>query len=250
MFIHNINPVFLSFGPIEIRYYGIVYFLGFLLTLLYLKKSKLGKKTFNSKEYPEDFIFYLILGSLITARLFYIVFYNFGFYISNPVEIIKFWHGGMSIHGGILGAMIAVYYFSKKHNYKFLELADILMIPLAISLIFGRIANFINGELYGRITSVPWAVKFPDSDGFRHPSQLYESLKNSLILIVLYFKSKNFKTGELFALFLILYSALRFAVEFVREPEIVIGFLTMGQILSIPMFVAGIWIYKTVQQKS
>ena len=250
MYIHSINPVFLSIGVIDIRYYGLVYFLGFLFVWLYLRHGKSGKEIFKNKDHLDDFIFYLILGAMLFARLFYIVFYNINFYFSNPIEILKFWHGGMSIHGGIFGAILGTLFFIRKYKdekYSILQIADIMAIPLAIGLAFGRIANFINGELYGRVTSLPWAVKFPSAEGFRHPSQLYESLKNILIASVLFLRSKKqFKTGELSAFFLILYSILRFFVEFLREPEIILGSFTMGQLLSIPMFLLGIFLYRKV----
>jgi phosphatidylglycerol:prolipoprotein diacylglycerol transferase len=248
MFYHNIGPVFLSIGPIEVRYYGLIYFLGFILAWVYLRYSKLLKNTFKNKEDVDDLIFYILLGSMIFARLFYILFYGIQSYAQNPLEIFKVWRGGMSIHGGILGGILGIIYFVKKNkDYTILQLTDLIAMPTAIALMFGRIANFINGELYGRVTSLPWAVKFKDAEGFRHPSQLYESAKNLIIFSILFLRSKKpFKEGELTALFLIYYSILRFTVEFVREPEIYIGPLTMGQLLCIPMFVIGVWIKKKI----
>ncbi|MBT5215867.1 prolipoprotein diacylglyceryl transferase [Candidatus Woesearchaeota archaeon] len=249
MFIHNLNPVFLSIGPVEIRYYGLVYFLGFLLTWLYFKKSSLGKSLFKKEEHADDFLLYSLISSILTARIFYILFYNLNSYLSNPIEILKFWHGGMSIHGGILGGILGIYIFSRKFKYNFLKLTDLVTLPLALGLVFGRIANFINAELYGRITSVKWAVKFPNAEGYRHPSQLYESLKNLIIFPVLFFKSKKpFKTGELTSIFLILYSLLRFFVEYVREPELYFLGLTMGQFLSLSTLIIGIVLYHKVKQ--
>ena len=193
-------------------------------------------------------IFYIFIGAILTARLFYVLFYGTQNYIQNPLEIFKLWQGGMSIHGGILGTVLGIIYFVKKNkDYTILQLTDLIAMPTAIALMFGRIANFINGELYGRVTSLPWAVKFKDAEGFRHPSQLYESAKNLIIFSILFLRSKKpFKEGELTALFLIYYSILRFTVEFVREPEIYIGPLTMGQLLCIPMFVIGVWIKKKI----
>ncbi len=234
MFYHNINPILLSIGPLEIRYYG----------LIFLKKYTPAKKLFKQKDHPETLLLYLIIFVIIFARLFEVIFYNPSHYISNPIEIFKLWKGGLSFHGGITGAAIAVWVFSKKYNYKFLKIADILSIPAALALALGRIANFINAELYGRLTSVPWAVKFPNIEGFRHPSQLYESAKNFFIFfILLIYNKKEHKPGRTFALFLILYSILRFTIEFLREPELYLGPFTMGQALSIPLFIIGIWIY-------
>lgn len=247
MFQHTLNPVFLSLGSLEIRYYGLVYFFGFLLSWIYLKKGQ-KSKIFTNSDHVEDLIFYVILSSILFSRIFYVLFYNFSNYFSNPLEIFKIWNGGLSIHGGLVGAVLGILYFIKKNKeYKFFQISDILVVPLAFFLIFGRIANFINAELVGRITTIPWAVKFPNVEGFRHPSQLYESAKNILIFLILNFKSnRKHRPGELTALFLILYSTLRFFIEFVREPEIYVGPLTMGQVLCIPTLIIGIYIYKKI----
>jgi phosphatidylglycerol---prolipoprotein diacylglyceryl transferase len=252
MFYHNISPVFLSIGPLEIRYYGLIYALGFILTLFFLKKYSQAKKLFKNKEHPETLIFYLIIGVVIFARLFEVLFYNPSHYFTNPIEILKIWNGGLSFHGGITGAAIAVWIFAKKYKYSFLKIADLISIPAALALALGRIANFINGELYGRLTSVPWAVKFPNIDGFRHPSQLYESAKNFIIFFtLLIYNRKQRNPGVIFSLFLILYSVFRFRLEYFREPEVYIGFLTMGQALSIPLFIIGITLFvKKVNQPS
>ena len=178
MFYHNINPTILEIGGFEIRYYGLIFVLGFLIgyfILVYLaKERKLGL----SKDDIADLLLYLIIGIVAGGRLFYILFYNLKFYLLNPLEMFALWQGGLSFHGGLVGAAIAVLFFSKKKKVSFYELTDIIIVPAALGLAFGRIGNFLNGELYGRITNVPWAVKFKDAEGFRHPSQLYESLKN------------------------------------------------------------------------
>tara|TARA_Y100000310_G_scaffold341639_1_gene441449 strand:- start:1030 stop:1785 length:756 start_codon:yes stop_codon:yes gene_type:complete len=248
MFYHNIDPVFLSIGPLEIRYYGLIYAMAFIFALLFLKKYKGAKEFFKGEDHPETLLMYLIIGVILGARLFMMLFYNPSFYFSNPAEILKIWNGGLSFHGGIFGAAIGGWLFIrryKKYNYSFLRLADLLSIPAALGLAFGRIANFINGELYGRVTDVPWAFKFPNVEGFRHPSQLYASAKNFLIFFVLmvYDKRKH-KPGRTFSVFLILYSVLRFGVEFLREPEIYTGFLTMGQALSVPLLIIGLLLFK------
>ena len=249
MFIHNINPVLLSIGEIEIRYYGLIYAFSFILTYLFIKKLSKERDIKFKKDDLDLFIFHLALFVVIFARLFYVVFYNLGFYLSNPLQILAIWHGGMSFHGGLVGAFLAAFYFCKKRNINFLKFADILTIPASLALFLGRIGNFLNGELYGRITNLPWAVKFPNIDGFRHPSQVYEAFKNLFIFIVLYnFKGKNKPDGYLFALFLILYSIFRFLIEFVREPEIYFGFLTMGQLLTIPLFLIGIIMLRKIKK--
>ena len=245
MFIHNINPVLLKIGNIEIRYYGLIYAFGFLLAYLFIKKLSEERRINIKKEDLESFLFYLALGTIIGARLFYTIFYNIKFYLNSPLDIFALWHGGMSFHGGLVGAFIATYLFCKKRKLNFLKVADIIVIPAALALFLGRIGNFLNGELYGRIADLPWAVKFPNAEGFRHPSQLYEALKNLLIFTILWFnRNKNRPYGYLFALFLILYSIFRFLIEFVREPEIYVGFLTMGQLLTIPLFIIGIIILR------
>ena len=255
MFIHNINPVLLRLGPFEIRYYGLFFVLGFVMAYFILNYLAKKKELSLSKDDIADFLLYVIIGTVLVARVFYIIFYNLPFYLSNPFEMFAIWHGGLSFHGGFIGAAIAGFYFCKRKRIDFYEIADISVIPLAFGLALGRLGNFINGELYGRITNAPWAVKFPDAEGFRHPSQIYESLKNLLIFFTLWnLNNKKFPKGFIFWLFMVMYSALRFIVEFFRQPDEqigFIGFLTMGQVLSIVMFVVGIVfiyrIHKTIE---
>src|SRR3989338_1860596 len=255
MFIHNINPVLFSMGPFQIRYYGLFYALGFIIAYFLISYLAKRKSLPLTKEDVADYILYLLLGTVLGARIFYVLFYNFPFYLSNPAEIIAVWRGGLSFHGGFIGAVIAGFYFCRKKKIHFYDLADITVMPLALGLALGRIANFINGELYGRITDLPWAVKFPDSEGFRHPSQIYESFKNLIIFLALWaVKDKKLPKGFIFWLFVVMYSALRFIVEFTREPDeqlgFIISFLTMGQILSIIMFAIGLFfIYKVSRKK-
>ena len=255
MFIHNIDPVLVSIGPFEIRYYGLFFVIGFVLgyfLLVYLAKRRELSLT---KDDIADLLLYIIVGTVLGARIFYVIIYNLPFYLSNPFEIIAIWHGGLSFHGGLIGAAIAAFYFTKRKNIEFYEIADISVIPLALGLALGRLGNFTNGELYGRITNVPWSFKFPDAEGFRHPSQIYASLKNLLIFFTLWIiKDKKLPKGFMFWLFVIMYSILRFVVEFFRQPDeqlgFIIGFLTMGQILSIVMFLVGIFfIYRIINKK-
>ena len=246
MFYHNINPLILKIGAFEIRYYGLIFVLSFLigyLILVYLAKER---KLNLSKDDLSDLLLNLIIGIVVGARLFYIMFYNLKFYLSSPLEMFALWHGGVSFHGGLIGAIIAILFFCKKKKTSFYELADIVVMPVALGLAFGRIGNFINGELYGRITNLPWAVKFRGAEGFRHPSQLYESLKNFIIFGVLWFiRNKKLPNGFLFWSFITMYAGLRFIAEFFREPDPQLGFiifnLTMGQILSFAMFFIGIY---------
>lgn len=245
MFIHNINPVLLQIGPLQIRYYGLFFVLSFIMAFFLINYLAKRKEIGLKKDDVPDLLFYLVIGVIIGARLFYVFLYNWGFYSSNLFSIIALWQGGLSFHGGLIGALAAGYIFTVKKGINFLELADIVVVPLALGLFLGRIGNFVNGELFGRITNVPWAVKFPGAEGFRHPSQLYESLKNLFIFAVLFkIRDKKLPKGFMFFTFLTLYGLLRFVIEFYREPDPQLGFiifnLTMGQLLSLPLFVVGL----------
>lgn len=246
MFVHNIDPVILELGSLQIRYYGLIYAAGFAFALYYLmRQSKLGRLDLTKDEIS-DFITYLIVGVVAGARLFEVIFYEPSYYLSDPAQILMVWKGGLSFHGGLVGAIAATYIFLKKHpKVSFLELADNLMVPLSLGLAFGRIANFINAELVGKITDVSWAVKFPGYEGFRHPSQIYESIKNFIIFGTL-LSFKDLPRGAFFAIFLMMYGTFRFLVEFYKDFPTFLG-LNMGQYLSIPMIVAGIWLFRKVR---
>lgn len=255
MFIHNINPVLVNLGPFEIRYYGLVYVIGFLLAYFILKiLAKNGKiKNINSRK-VDDLIIYLIIGVIVGARIFEILFYEPAFYFSNPLEMFMIWHGGLSFHGGLVGIIIATLFFCKKNKVKFYDLADVLVIPAALMLGFGRIANFINGELWGTITNVPWCVKFQGVEGCRHPSQIYEALKNFFIFFVLIFLNKNkakykLKKGTIFWIFVLLYGILRFITNFWRDDPRILG-ISMGQFLSLIMIVvAAVFLWKIRRER-
>ncbi|MBU0627883.1 MAG: prolipoprotein diacylglyceryl transferase, partial [Nanoarchaeota archaeon] len=211
------------------------------------------KRNLNlTKDDVADFIFYLIIGTVIGARLFEIIFYEPAYYFANPLEMIAVWHGGLSFHGGLVGAVLACYLYSRKKKVHFYDLADIVSIPLAFALFLGRIANFINGELVGRLTTLPWCVKFMNYEGCRHPSQLYESLKNLVLFSILWsIKDKKLKKGIMFWSFVLLYSTLRFFIEFVKDPGD-IGFilgLTMGQLLCIAMFAIGLFFFVKINRQ-
>jgi len=254
MFYHNINPTLLRLGPFEIRYYGIIFALGFIIAYFLIYHLAKERKLNLTKDDVANLIFYLIIGTVLGARLFEVIVYNLPYYLKNPFEIIAIWHGGLSFHGGLIGAVIAGFLYCKKKKIHFYDLADICMIPLALALFLGRIANFINGELVGRITNLPWCVKFQNYEGCRHPSQLYESAKNLLIFFILYnIRNKKLKKGILFWSFVILYSTLRFFIEFVRAPDSQIGFilgLTMGQLLCIVMFGVGLYFFVRINKYS
>jgi len=246
MFIHNINPIFIDLGVLQIRWYGLIFVIGFILAYFILKKIS----KWNVQDI-ENLLLYAGVGGVIGARLFYVFVYNFSIYANNPLSIFAVWQGGLSFHGSLIGGVIGLYYFSRKYKKDFLEILDLLSIPLVLGLAFGRIANFINGELVGNLTNVSWCVDF--GDGCRHPSQLYASLKNFFIFGVLWFlKDMKLRKGALAASFIIMYSALRFLVGFFRMPDPQIGFIglfTLGQILNIIMFLLGLIFLYYINQK-
>jgi phosphatidylglycerol:prolipoprotein diacylglycerol transferase len=216
------------------------------------------KKDFGvSKLDVENLYFYLILGLVIGARLGYVLFYDLKMYLADPLEIFAIWHGGMSFHGGLIGVLIVGILFSWKNKKSFWKIADLFIVTAPIGLGFGRIGNFINGELYGRVTQVPWAMIFPtDNDHLpRHPSQLYESaLEGGVLFLILWFlKDKKLPTGGLLAIFLSLYGLFRFFVELFREPDPQLGFIlgpfTMGQTLSAFMIIGGIILFLYLKRR-
>lgn len=255
MFIHDIDPVFLRLGPIELRYYGLIFALGFVIAYFFLRWwAGQGKVQNFNPEKVEDFLLYLLIGVVLGSRLAYVIFYNLPYYLDSPLEMLAVWKGGLSFHGGLIGGLVAGYIYSRKHKVPFLQLADAVAIPLAAGLFFGRIANFINGELYGRITNLSWCVQFKGAEGCRHPSQIYEALKNLFISFTLFkLKDKTHPDGFLMILFVMMYSFIRFFIEFVREPDPQLGFifagLTMGQLLNIVMFSAGAYFMYKIHRK-
>lgn len=242
-FIHNLNPTILSLGFLEIRWYGLFYVLGFFLVYFFLKRQiKKGVLELKEKEL-DSFLFVLVIGMLIGSRLFAVLVYNPAYYLANPFEIIMFWKGGLSFHGALIGMFISGWLWCRKHKFSFIKICDLIVIPGSLAQFFGRIGNFINGELYGKVTNLPWAVKFPFAEGFRHPTQLYEAFYNLIIFFVLFFYyKKNPKTGRIFALFLILYTIFRILVEFIKDMPLY-GPLTMGQWLSFPLLFLGLWLF-------
>ncbi len=238
MFIHNIDPTLLQIGTLEIRYYGLIYVLSFIAVFFYLNYLIKHKKLPLTKEQLYDYILFLVIGVMLGGRLFHVFVYNPSYYLHNPLQIFAVWRGGMAFHGALIAIIVTTYLFAKKIKLNFYKLADLIAIPGAIFLFFGRIANFINGELFGHITNLPWAVKFQNIPGFRHPSQIYEALKNLLIFSILLFQSKKkHKPGFLFWHFILLYGLFRFIIEFYRfSPNYYFG-LSIGQYLCILMFI-------------
>jgi len=261
MFYHNINPVLLEIGFLQIRYYGLFYALGFVIAyflIFYLAKRRGLSIT---KDDVADFLVYAIAGVVLGARLAYVVFYNPLFYFQNPAEIIAVWHGGLSFHGGLIGTIIAAYLFCRKKKLDFYDLADIVVIPVALALALGRIGNFMNAELYGRITNLGWCIDYTKNQfiqnlpsGCRHPSQIYESIKNMAIFAVLWsIKGKKLPKGFMFWSFVTLYGLFRTIAEFFRQPDEQVGFIfnyfTMGQLLSFPLFLLGLYMLFRLKKK-
>jgi phosphatidylglycerol:prolipoprotein diacylglycerol transferase len=243
----NIDPVLISIGPLQIRWYGLMYIMGFLASYLLVQfQLSRQKSPLLSKEQLLDLYFYLILGLILGARLGYCLFYNLRVYIQHPLEILAVWHGGMSFHGGLVGVLAASWIYCRKNKISLLDLGDLIIVTAPIGLGLGRLANFINGELYGRVTTVPWGMVFPQGGPLpRHPSQLYEAVLEGVVLFILLWTKKDHKpfSGALIARFLILYGAFRILVEFFRQPDVQVGYFlglfTMGQILSTLMIVVG-----------
>jgi phosphatidylglycerol:prolipoprotein diacylglycerol transferase len=246
MFINNFDPVAFQIMSFEIRWYSLAYILGIIIGWILCKKIFIKDLDINQRF--DDFISYLIIGIIIGGRLGYVLFYNFNYYINNIVDIFKIWQGGMSFHGGLLGIIVASILFAKKNNQDTFIYTDLVSLVAPVGIFFGRFANFINSELYGKVTEVPWAVTFVQVDNLsRHPSQLYEAIFEGIILFILllYFRNKNFleKPGLISSLFLIFYSVFRFCIEFFRVPDEQIGYLifnlSMGQIISLVFIMIG-----------
>ena len=249
MFINNFDPVALEIFSFEIRWYSLSYIFGILIGWILSKRILISDA--NLKEKFDDYITFLIIGIVVGGRLGYVLLYNFEYYYSNFIEIFKIWQGGMSFHGGLIGLIIVSFWFAKKNNQDPFEYLDIVSIVAPIGIFFGRIANFINSELYGLAANVPWAVKFIKVDDiYRHPSQLYEAFFEGIILffILLIFYQKGYIKikGFLSSLFLIFYSVFRFVIEFFRAPDEQIGYLffklSMGQLISFLFFSIGLYL--------
>ena len=240
MFINNFDPVAFQILSFEIRWYSLAYIIGIVIGWTLCKKIFIKNLDINEKF--DDYITYLIIGIILGGRIGYIIFYNFSYYLDNVLDIFKIWQGGMSFHGGLLGVILSSYIFAKKYNQNPFSYLDQVSLVAPIGIFFGRLANFINSELYGKASDVPWSVIFIKVDSLsRHPSQLYEAILEGIILflILIYFKNRNYlkKPGLISGLFLIFYSIFRFFIEFFRVPDEQIGYLilslTMGQIISL-----------------
>ncbi|MDR3391390.1 MAG: prolipoprotein diacylglyceryl transferase [Sulfuriferula sp.] len=262
MLIHpHFNPVAIAIGPLSIRWYGLMYLLAFVL-LLVLGRLRIKQQPHAGWDIKQldDVLFYGVLGVVLGGRLGYVLFYKFSYYLAHPIEIFYVWQGGMSFHGGFLGVAFAMWLFARREGKSWLSITDFIAPLVPLGLGAGRIGNFINGELWGRPTDLPWGMVFPDVDMIpRHPSQLYEFGLEGLALFALLwlFSARPRPMGAVSGLFLIGYGTFRFLVEFSREPDDFLGLLamglSMGQWLSLPMIVAGvammIWAYRRAANK-
>ena len=252
----DIDPVALSLGPIKVHWYGIMYLVGFSVAWWLGKlRSKLPNAPMNAEQVG-DLIFYCALGAVLGGRLGYVFFYDFNSFLADPISLFKVWQGGMAFHGGLIGVIVSMILFARKLGRTFWEIADFTapLTPIGFGAV--RLANFINGELWGKVTDVPWGMVFPHAGALpRHPSQLYQSFFEGVILfLILWFFSKKSKpAGAVSGLFLLTYGSLRILAEFFRQPDAHIGYLafgwvTQGQLLSVPMVIGGIglmiWAYK------
>ena len=262
MYTHNLDPILVDFGFIAIRWYSLAYIFGILIGWWFGKKIidyillKNNNFKFELSDF-DDLISYLIVSIVIGGRIGYVIFYNFEYYSSNPLEILKIWEGGMSFHGALLGIIIGTYLFSKKRGVSTFFMLDIIACVAPIGIFLGRIANFINGELIGKITSVSWGVIFPNIDMFpRHPSQLYEAILEGIVLFLLLnilILRQRYKAGTCSYLFLIFYGIFRIISELFREPDKQVGYLfdlfSMGTILSFFMILSGLSISYILREK-
>ena len=250
MFINNFDPVAFNFFALEIRWYSLSYIFGIILAWVYCKRFLI--KDERELKLFDDLISFLIIGVIVGGRLGYVIFYNPIYYLKNPIEILMLWNGGMSFHGGILGVIFATYLFSKKNKNNSFIFLDLIAMSAPIGIFLGRIANFINSELYGRQTDFLLSVKFERVDDLhRHPSQIYEAFFEGIVLFIFmnfFFRKYLYKSpGVISSLFLVFYSIFRFLIEYTREPDSHLGFvflnLTQGQIISILFFIIGLILF-------
>ncbi|SMC24844.1 phosphatidylglycerol:prolipoprotein diacylglycerol transferase [Desulfacinum hydrothermale DSM 13146] len=255
----HIDPDIVAVGPFRIRWYGLMYVLGFLAAYGLVPRQIKARRIGLSREVVQDLILYLAVGLVVGARFGYLLFYqvpNWGFYLKHPLEIIATWHGGMSFHGGLVGAVLAGWIFCRRRDLPFWATADCVIVAAPVGLGLGRLGNFINGELFGRPAQVPWAMVFPDGGPVaRHPSQLYEAFFEGLVLFTILWvlSRKDRRDGLLVVAFLFFYGLFRFFLEYFREPDPQLGFvmgpLTMGQLLCVAMMAAAVALYGYLSRK-
>ncbi|AOT09402.1 prolipoprotein diacylglyceryl transferase [Pseudoalteromonas luteoviolacea] len=245
----EIDPIIFTVGPLSVRWYGLMYLIGFAFAMWWANKEADKPNSGWTKDQVSDLLFYGMLGVILGGRIGYVLFYNFSSFLSDPLMLFKVWEGGMSFHGGALGVITAIFIFAWRTNKSPLAVGDFVVPMVPIGLLAGRIGNFINGELWGRQTDVPWAVIFPgvNAGGVpRHPSQLYEAFFEGLVLflILVWYRKQPRPAGSIAGLFLLGYGVFRFAIEYFREPDAHIGLhagiISQGQILSLPMIIGGL----------
>ena len=258
MFVHpQFDPIIVQLGPLAVRWYGLMYLLGFA-AFWWLGRMRARKEnSFISPIQVGDLLFYAVLGVVLGGRIGSVFFYNFDRFLQDPIYLFKIWEGGMSFHGGLLGVIVALWLYQRKFSWGFLKLNDFVAPLVPVGLGFGRIGNFINAELWGRQTDLPWGVIFPNVDSLaRHPSQLYQAaLEGVLLFIILWvYTAKPRPTGAACSLFVLFYGVFRFLVEFVREPDEHLGYIafswmTMGQLLTLPMIAVGVVVFYLAQRR-
>ena len=245
----NISPIIFSVGPVAVRWYSMAYLFGIVTAWLLVRRNIKKYDLPLTNEKLEDLVFYVTLGIILGGRLGYVLFYGGSEFFKNPLLIFEVWKGGMSFHGGVLGVIAAAYWFARKNGCRFLGITDLIVLYAPIGIFCGRLANFVNDELWGRVTDVPWAVRFPNGGYLpRHPSQLYEAFFEGIVMFAVLnflwrYKSVRERHGLVSALFITLYGIFRILMERFREPDAQLGFffghVTMGQILSLPLIVGG-----------
>ena len=263
----GLSPVALDLGFFELRWYSLAYLAGIFVGYWYLLKLIRQPGSPMARRHADDMVFYSALGIILGGRLGYVLFYNLSSYLENPVDILKLWDGGMSFHGGVLGTTLGILYLARKEGLPWLRIHDYVACCVPFGLFFGRLANFVNHELWGAPTDVPWAIRFPEVIAGltalgppRHPTQIYEAVLEGIVLFAIlcwmFWKTEaRYQPGKLVGAFLFFYGLFRFAIEFVREPDVqLIEFaqasgLHMGQWLSLPMILGGAWLMATAKKR-
>ena len=245
----SFDPVAFTVGSLSVRWYGLMYVVGFLLGW-FLGRQRAARFGWEARD-VDDLVTISMLGCVLGGILGYIIFYDLPVYLADPSEILRFWNGGMSFHGAAIGLSLAFLYFGRPRKKRFIDIADFITPLIPPGLFFGRIGNFINGELWGKVTTAPWGVIFPHAGPYpRHPSQLYEAFLEGIVLfaLLMWFSARPRRRGQIAGLFAMGYGISRFCVEFVRMPDVQLGYLamqwlTMGQLLSLPLIAIGCWLF-------